>query len=355
MYTMPFSPRGFLPRLLTRILRFSTAKKYWLSGAIIAANYDKANQAMVELRSQKVDSNPYQCGLQILVKGPSCGKLLRQLVFTMQGFLQDWYGGLRGKVIVTFLCPSCIAQSPASRKQVRSFNLENFLGRYLSGDGKAGNDVLSCDQCKGDIPLKHILPEVIEGLDSGDYATLVKELKLLGSGSYAHVYKAVWNGREVAVKKMRTESVSVEMFEEFCHEMSLMRHLDHPNIVKYYTSFAQPVALVLELVPHGALDDVLRAMTGPANWPLLAMVALDIAKGMMYLHNHDPAILHRDLKSANILVSELSASTCHVKIADLGLSCLHTGHAGRVVDNPRWLAPETLAQSVYTDKSDIFR
>ncbi len=51
----------------------------------------------------------------------------------------------------------------------------------------------------------------------------------------------------------------------------------------------------------------------------------------------------------------MSATECHVKIADLGLSCLHTGQAARVVDNPRWLAPEVLSQSVYTDKSDVYR
>ncbi len=81
--------------------------------------------------------------------------------------------------------------------------------------------------------MQHALPEVIEGLDSGEYATQVQEQQELGKGSFAKVYKAVWAGRDVAVKKMHTENtITVDQFEEFCHEMSLMRHLDSPYVVK---------------------------------------------------------------------------------------------------------------------------
>ncbi len=59
---------------------------------------------------------------------------------------------------------------------------------------------------------------------------------------------------------------------------------------------------MLELVPLGGLDRVLESLPAEHNWPLLLCIAMDVARGMLYLHNHTPAILHRDLKSLNILV-----------------------------------------------------
>jgi serine/threonine protein kinase len=81
----------------------------------------------------------------------------------------------------------------------------------------------------------------------------------------------------------------------------------------------------MELVPHGGLDGLLRKWQGPHNWRTIQQVGLDMAQAMLYLHSQQPAILHRDFKSANVLVSEWvpAQGICRVKVADLGLSCMN--------------------------------
>ena len=110
----------------------------------------------------------------------------------------------------------------------------------------------------------------------------MQEIRELGTGGFATVFLAKWRGQDVAVKKMKSDGVGIDQFEEFCQEMTLMRYvnniffsslrrslahftcsrLNHPNIVKYLASFAQPLAIVLELVPFGGLDGLIRKWQG---------------------------------------------------------------------------------------------
>ncbi len=110
-----------------------------------------------------------------------------------------------------------------------------------------------------------------------------------------------------------------ETFRELQHEVFVMCQLRHPNIVTLHALSINPVALFMEFYPLGSLDKYLRAAiegrsasSSPRgieqpkalSWKYRVKVALDIAQGMNYLHGED--IIHRDLRSPNVLITDLS-------------------------------------------------
>lgn len=120
------------------------------------------------------------------------------------------------------------------------------------------------------------------------------------------VYKGVWRSTEVAVKRFLEQNLSPAILRDFKAEVSIMSRLRHPNVVLFLGAVVQPpqLAIVTEFMPRGSLFRLLhRARNGADVDPKrrLAM-ALDIAKGLNYLHTCKPMIVHRDLKSPNLLV-----------------------------------------------------
>jgi serine/threonine protein kinase len=89
------------------------------------------------------------------------------------------------------------------------------------------------------------------------------------------------------------------------------------------------------------------------SWSRVRRIAVDAAKGMAYLHYRNPAIIHRDLKSHNLLVDE----NWKVKVCDFGLSRIYgdtQGNAMTACGTPCWTAPEILRNSHYTTKADVY-
>jgi len=183
------------------------------------------------------------------------------------------------------------------------------------------------------------------------------------------VYKADYNGVEVAVKQLVFDEKAVDIdnntftehFAEFRREVWLMSNLGHPNIIELVGICTHPLCMVLEFATDGNLYDWTRKRGPPASASLLKereSFALDISQGCLFLHQLNPPVIHRDLKSPNILLSfdkEKSRLVC--KIADFGLSrglVWNTDLEGKVVDNPIWLAPEILRHHRYTEKVDIY-
>jgi serine/threonine protein kinase len=112
----------------------------------------------------------------------------------------------------------------------------------------------------------------------------------------------------------------------------------------------------MEYVPHGDLFSFLRQQQG-MGWQMRLKIALNIAEGMEFLHQMSPPILHRDLKTPNVLMASLDPSAPVVaKLTDFGetreLLCKLKGREG--LTNPAWLAPEVMASEAYTEKVDVF-
>lgn len=147
----------------------------------------------------------------------------------------------------------------------------------------------------------------------------VRLCELIGTGTFSEVYRGIWCGTSVAVKMFSANRYKEDdLLLEFEMEVSTIRHLRAPNILLYLGSAFDPpnVCIVTEYMQRGNLHDILHNRGVTFDWPLLLRMMEDTARGMTYLHSCKPPIIHRDLKSSNLLVDE----HWKVKIGDFGLS-----------------------------------
>lgn len=148
-----------------------------------------------------------------------------------------------------------------------------------------------------------------------------------------------------------------ERFKEFMREVAIMKHLRHPNIVLLMGAVTQPpnLSIVTEYLSRGSLY---RLLHRPGAKEVLderrrLSMAYDVAKGMNYLHKRNPPIVHRDLKSPNLLVDKKYT----VKVCDFGLSRLKANtflSSKSAAGTPEWMAPEVLRDEPSNEKSDIY-
>lgn len=143
------------------------------------------------------------------------------------------------------------------------------------------------------------------------------------------------------------------VWAEFRSEALLMAGLEHPNIVQLLGITVRPFCIITELMSLGDLGNFLRRNVASLSWELRLLIARDVALGMQFLHDCTPPIVHRDLKSPNILLAE--GQPLVAKVTDFGMS-VRTGFQvrGRQVFNLMWLAPEIIQGQPYTEKVDIY-
>uniref|UniRef100_A0AAY5K8V3 Mitogen-activated protein kinase kinase kinase n=1 Tax=Esox lucius TaxID=8010 RepID=A0AAY5K8V3_ESOLU len=170
----------------------------------------------------------------------------------------------------------------------------------------------------------------------------ISELQWLGSGAQGAVFLGKLHGNEVAIKKVREQKET---------DIKHLRKLKHPNIISFKGVCTQApcYCILMEYCSQGQLYEVLRA--GRKVTPrLLVDWASGIASGMNYLHLHK--IIHRDLKSPNVLVTQQDT----VKISDFGTSkelsdkSTQMSFAGTVA----WMAPEVIRNEPVSEKVDIW-
>lgn len=177
----------------------------------------------------------------------------------------------------------------------------------------------------------------------------------IGLGSYGEVYRAEWNGTEVAVKKFLDQDFSGDALEEFRREVRIMRRLRHPNVVLFMGAVTRPphLSIVTEFLPRGSLYRLIHRPNIHIDEKRRIRMALDVAKGMNCLHSSIPTIVHRDLKSPNLLVDKNWA----VKVCDFGLSRLKHNtflSSKSTAGTPEWMAPEVLRNEPSNEKCDVY-
>ncbi|KDO46099.1 hypothetical protein CISIN_1g005247mg [Citrus sinensis] len=176
-------------------------------------------------------------------------------------------------------------------------------------------------------------------------------------GSFGTVYHAEWRNSDVAVKILIEQEFHEDRFKEFLREVAIMKGLRHPNIVLLMGAVTEPpnLSIVTEYLSRGSLYKLLHIPDARVvvDERLRLNMAYDVAKGMNYLHQRRPPIVHRDLKSPNLLVD----STYTVKVCDFGLSRSKPNtyiSSKTAAGTPEWMAPEVLREDPSNEKSDVF-
>ncbi|XP_044475745.1 serine/threonine-protein kinase CTR1-like [Mangifera indica] len=179
----------------------------------------------------------------------------------------------------------------------------------------------------------------------------------VGAGSFGTVHRAEWHGSDVAVKVLTVQDFHDDQLKEFLREVAIMKRIRHPNVVLFMGAVTKRphLSIVTEYLPRGSLY---RLMHRPACGQMLDQrrrlrMALDVAKGLNYLHNLNPPILHWDLKSPNLLVDK----NWTMKVCDFGLSRFKANSfisSKSVAGTPEWMAPEFLRGEPSNEKSDVY-
>ncbi|XP_054145352.1 serine/threonine-protein kinase PAK 3-like [Melozone crissalis] len=188
-------------------------------------------------------------------------------------------------------------------------------------------------------------------VSEGDPEAVYTELETIGKGGFGLVCMAVETatGEEVAIKKI---SLLQESGSELClNEIQVMRGNKHANLVNYVDSYLldEELWLVMEYMDGGSLHDVIRE-TRLAEGEIAA-VSRECLQGLDFLHSKQ--VIHRDVKSRNILLS-LDGS---VKLADFGLAAELTAEQNKrrsAVGTTYWMAPEIFTRKLYGPKVDIW-
>ncbi|GAB4843010.1 hypothetical protein Ancab_012986 [Ancistrocladus abbreviatus] len=194
--------------------------------------------------------------------------------------------------------------------------------------------------------------------DCLDYEIMWEDLTIgeqIGQGSCGTVYHGLWYGSDVAIKVFSRQEYSEDALLSFRKEVSLMKRLWHPNILLFMgaVTSSQHLCIVTEFLPRGSLFHLLQRTTSKLDWRRRIHMAIDIARGMNHLHRCRPPIVHRDLKSSNVLVDKKWT----VKVADFGLSRIkHETYLATTMGKgtPQWMAPEVFRNEPSDEKSDIY-
>ncbi|KAL7713493.1 Serine-threonine protein kinase [Entamoeba marina] len=191
-----------------------------------------------------------------------------------------------------------------------------------------------------------------------DYEEIHLQHPPIGGGTFGIVYRAEWRRVDVAAKVMKTDLVGLaELLPNFMQEAEMMERIRCPYIVNFIGSVvtADTLCLVTEFCPLGSLRKYMK--TNAMTDILKVRFCQDIARGMEYLHQND--ILHRDLKTDNVLVySKNPHDPITAKVTDFGTSRSFIESSGKIalqnIGTPVYMAPEISRKDQMTLKSDIF-
>ncbi|XP_019704953.1 receptor-like serine/threonine-protein kinase At1g78530 [Elaeis guineensis] len=182
---------------------------------------------------------------------------------------------------------------------------------------------------------------------------------IIGSGGYGTVYRLIIDDNSAfAVKKLNKGNTDRD--HGFERELNAMGDIKHRNIVTLHGYYIAPQfnLLIYELMPNGSLDVLLHGKSGkdkPLDWPSRCKIALGAARGLSYLH-HDciPHIIHRDIKSSNILLDQ----NMEARVSDFGLATLMEPDKSHVTTIAAgtfgYLAPEYFDSGRATTKGDVY-
>ncbi|KAL6179381.1 hypothetical protein ACLB2K_050896 [Fragaria x ananassa] len=189
----------------------------------------------------------------------------------------------------------------------------------------------------------------------------------LGKGSHGSVYKAVLDGGKLvaAVKRTKYPKQTTSLGKRNCttcvaaeNEIEILSRVRHPrlvNLIGFCPDSNDGKLIVVEYMPNGTLYDMLHSRTRPPGWTRRVRLSLHVAKAVLGLHSSNPPVIHRDIKSSNVLID----GEWKARLGDLGLALRGHVEDVRVRCTPPagtlgYLDPGYLAPGDLTVKSDVF-
>jgi len=180
----------------------------------------------------------------------------------------------------------------------------------------------------------------------------------LGSGEFGQVFRGRHTGQDVAIKQLFWDGSShpSAVLEELIKEIESFRHLRHPRLVSFIGACLEMpnLCLVTEYAPGGSLHHLLHARQFKLPTRHSANMCLQLADGVRYLHSLKPIVVHRDLKSLNVVLD----LNFNIKLCDFGLTeSMERTHISKTNNggSPRYMAPELFDQNTkITEKIDVW-
>ncbi|KAF9814629.1 hypothetical protein IEO21_04992 [Rhodonia placenta] len=197
-----------------------------------------------------------------------------------------------------------------------------------------------------------IMEKLRSVVSKDDPKTLYSKIRKVGQGASGHVYvaKTLTAGKKVAIKEMDLSNQPRK--ELIVNEILVMKESQHPNIVNFLESYLvrnNELWVVMEYMEGGALTDIIENNTLEEDQ--ISSICFETCKGLGHLHSQH--IIHRDIKSDNVLLDAQG----HVKITDFGFCAKLTDQKSKratMVGTPYWMAPEVVKQKEYGAKVDIW-
>ncbi|GAB4857913.1 LRR receptor-like serine/threonine-protein kinase FEI 1 [Ancistrocladus abbreviatus] len=218
-------------------------------------------------------------------------------------------------------------------------------GRSLAMDVSGGASIV---MFHGDLPYSS--KDIIKKLET------LNEEHIIGSGGFGTVYKlAMDDGNVFALKRIVKLNDGFDRFFE--RELEILGSIKHRHLVNLRGYCNSPLSklLIYDFLPGGSLDEALHERSEQLDWNTRLNIILGAAKGLAYLH-HDcsPRIIHRDIKSSNILLD----GNMEARVSDFGLAKLledEESHITTIVAGTfGYLAPEYMQSGRATEKSDVY-
>ncbi|KIR33185.1 STE/STE20/PAKA protein kinase [Cryptococcus deuterogattii 99/473] len=197
-----------------------------------------------------------------------------------------------------------------------------------------------------------IMEKLRSVVSAKDPSQLYSKIRKVGQGASGMVFvaKTLSNGKKVAIKQMDLSQQPRK--ELIVNEIIVMRESQHPNVVNFLDAFlvrGSELWVVMEYMEGGALTDVIENNKLEENQ--IAAICLETCRGLQHLHSR--SIIHRDIKSDNLLMNTQG----EVKITDFGFCAKLTDQKSKratMVGTPYWMAPEVVKQKEYGAKVDIW-